>query len=65
MLILPDHPTPICIRTHSSEPVPYVLYDSVKAQNAEVHDWNYNEREAAASGNYVAEGHKIINKLFS
>ena len=28
MLILPDHPTPICIRTHSSEPVPYVLYDS-------------------------------------
>ena len=61
MLILPDHPTPICIRTHSSEPVPYVLYDStVKQEN----DWNYNEKEAQASGNYVAEGHTVIDKLF-
>ncbi len=64
MLILPDHPTPICIRTHSSEPVPYVLYDSVQAQNTEVRDWNYNEKDAEASGNYVAEGHTIIDKLF-
>lgn len=61
MLILPDHPTPICIRTHSSEPVPYVLYDSTKEYKA---DWNYNEKEAEASGNYVAEGHTIIDKLF-
>lgn len=64
MLILPDHPTPICIRTHSSEPVPYVLYDSVEAQKAEMHDWNYNEKEAETSGNYVAEGHTIIERLF-
>lgn len=61
MLILPDHPTPICIRTHSSEPVPYVLYDSAKECN---NTWNYNEKEAEASGNYVAEGHTIIDKLF-
>ena len=62
MLILPDHPTPICIRTHSSEAVPYVLYDSTKeVDNA----WNYSESEAEASGNYIAEGHKIIEKLFS
>ncbi len=64
MLILPDHPTPICIRTHSSDPVPYVLYDSVTAAgNAKEHDWNYNEREAKESGNFVAEGHTIIDKL--
>lgn len=61
MLILPDHPTPICIRTHSSEPVPYVLYDSTNEQQ---NTWNYNEKEAEASGNYVAEGHTIIDKLF-
>ena len=61
ILILPDHPTPICIRTHSSEPVPYVLYDSTKECD---NTWNYNEREAEASGNYVAEGHTIIDKLF-
>lgn len=61
MLILPDHPTPICIRTHSSEPVPYVLYDSTtELQNT----WCYNEKEAESSGNYVAEGHTIIDKLF-
>ena len=28
LLILPDHPTPLAIRTHSSEPVPYLLYRS-------------------------------------
>ena len=64
MLILPDHPTPICIRTHSSEPVPYVLYDSAEAKQMEAHDWKYNEKEAKNSGNYVAEGHTIIDKLF-
>lgn len=61
MLILPDHPTPICIRTHSSEPVPYVLYDSTSEQQ---NTWCYNEKEAESSGNYVAEGHTIIDKLF-
>lgn len=61
MLILPDHPTPICIRTHSSEPVPYVLYDSTDEQN---NTWNYNEKEAEVSGIYVAEGHTIIDRLF-
>ncbi len=30
LLIMPDHPTPICIRTHSSNPVPFMLYDSRK-----------------------------------
>ncbi|MGN1156140.1 MAG: cofactor-independent phosphoglycerate mutase [Agathobacter sp.] len=61
MLILPDHPTPICIRTHSSEPVPYVLYDSrVEKANAAM---GYNEKEAEKAGVYVAEGHTIIEKL--
>ena len=61
MLILPDHPTPICIRTHSSDSVPYLLYDSTDTQE---HSWKYNEREAERSGNYVAEGHEIIDYLF-
>lgn len=61
MLVLPDHPTPIRLRTHTANPVPYLLYDSTKR---ETHDWNYNEREGKASGNYVAQGHEIIDKLF-
>ena len=61
MLVLPDHPTPICMRTHSSDSVPYLLYDSTDLQQ---HDWKYNEAEGEASGNYVACGHEIIDYLF-
>lgn len=62
MLVLPDHPTPICVRTHTSDPVPYMLYDSTNLQS---HSWNYNEKEAKESGNYIAQGHTIIDYLFS
>ena len=58
MLILPDHPTPICIRTHSADPVPYMLYDSRKQK---IEHWNYNEREAKASGKYIADGHSMMS----
>lgn len=61
MLVLPDHPTPVAIRTHVADPVPYMLYDSTDKQN---HTWHYNEKDAEASGNYIAEGHTIINHLF-
>ncbi len=61
MLVLPDHPTPVSIRTHVGDPVPYMLYDSTDKLSK---TWNYNEKEAQASGNYVDEGYKIIDKLF-
>ena len=61
MLVLPDHPTPIRVRTHTSAPVPYLLYDSRKQQQ---NTWKYNEREAGESGNYIAQGHKIMDYLF-
>ena len=61
MLVLPDHPTPIRVRTHTNKEVPYMLYDSTAEQ---ANTWNYNEQEGTASGNYVAEGHTIIDKLF-
>ena len=62
LLVLPDHPTPICIRTHSAESVPYVLYDSTDVQN---NTWEYNEADAEASGNYIAKGHEMIDYLLS
>ena len=61
MLVMPDHPTPIRCRTHTSDPVPYMLYDSTKEQN---NQWKYNEADAKASGNYTEEGYTVINKLF-
>lgn len=60
MLVMPDHPTPICTRTHSSEPVPYMLYDSTAEED---HTWNYNEKEAKDSGNYLDEGYMLIREL--
>lgn len=61
MMVLPDHPTPVRIRTHVGEPVPYMLYDSTDRKNE---TWNYNEREARDGGIYIAEGHKAIDHLF-
>lgn len=61
MLVLPDHPTPICIRTHSSEPVPYLLYDSTNEVSSTL---DYSEKCAEISGIYIAEGHTIIDHLF-
>ena len=62
MMILPDHPTPICVRTHTGNPVPYMLYDSTKLQN---NTWNYNEKEAGASGNVIAHGYELMEYLFA
>ena len=53
MIILPDHPTPIRLRTHTSDAVPYLLYDSTKVQE---HSWKYNEKETIASGNKYDSG---------
>ncbi len=57
LLILPDHPTPIRCRTHTADPVPYLIYDSTRQRRAIA---RYNEREAAASGNFLAQGHKLL-----
>ena len=62
MMVLTDHPTPIRVRTHVSDPVPYLLYDSSAPQE---HTWHYNEREAAESGHKIARGCELMGYLFS
>lgn len=61
MLIMPDHPTPIRLRTHTANPVPYMLYDSTMELKKVQH---YNEKEAEMSGNVYEEGYKLIDHLF-
>lgn len=61
MLVLPDHPTPIRLRTHVGEPVPYLLYDST---NKLASNLRYNEKDAKKSGIYIENGHEIIDHLF-
>ena len=60
ILVLPDHPTPIRIRTHSSDPVPYVLYDSTRQRKAIAH---YGETEAKATGIFEPEGYKLMERF--
>jgi len=60
MVILPDHPTPISLRTHTGDNVPYLLFDTTKKEE---HDWKYNEKEAALTGKFIANGHELINYL--
>lgn len=61
LLVLPDHPTPIRVRTHTSDPIPYLLYDSEKELRR---IGAYNEREARISGILVEQGYELIQKLF-
>ncbi|MBO5353557.1 MAG: cofactor-independent phosphoglycerate mutase [Lachnospiraceae bacterium] len=60
MLITPDHPTPIEIRTHSSDPIPFLLYDNTKERRR---IGFYNEKEALESGIVVENGFEMIEKL--
>lgn len=60
LLLMPDHPTPIKLRTHTAQPVPYLLYDSTMERKAV---GTYNEKEAAMTGIVEKEGYLLINKL--
>lgn len=60
VLILPDHPTPIRIRTHSSGPVPYLLYDNRKKLGGQE---NYSEETAEQSRLIWKDGYKLIDHL--
>ena len=60
MLILPDHPTPIRVRTHTGSPVPFLLYDSTHPEKKKA---KYSEAEAAATGDFEPDGYKLIDRL--
>lgn len=62
LLLMPDHPTPICMRTHTSDPVPYMLYDSTDKKNITL---DYTEVDAEKSGIFVANGYEMMNNLLS
>ncbi len=61
MLICPDHPTPIAIKTHTSDPVPYLIYRSNDEQGSIA--TAYDEEQAKSTGIYVAEGYQLMQKL--
>jgi 2,3-bisphosphoglycerate-independent phosphoglycerate mutase len=58
VLVLPDHPTPLEIKTHVAEPVPFVLWGPGFAPNGAA---AYTEDEARATGLAVAPGHLLMS----
>lgn len=59
VLVCPDHPTPLSIRTHTSTPVPYLIYDSKNEINSGVKV--FCEKEAKETGNYIEKGFTMMN----
>jgi 2,3-bisphosphoglycerate-independent phosphoglycerate mutase len=60
VLIMPDHPTPIEVRTHTADPVPFLLWgNTVKANGAT----RFTEAEAKRTGLFIEEGYKIMGRL--
>lgn len=61
MLIMPDHPTPLAIKTHTSDPIPYILYNSEKNKNAA--PVVYTEENAKATGIITEKAYTLMNRL--
>jgi 2,3-bisphosphoglycerate-independent phosphoglycerate mutase len=60
LLVMPDHPTPIKTRTHSPEPVPFLLWgEGFKPNGAK----SFSEIEAKNTGLFIEDGYKIMDKL--
>jgi 2,3-bisphosphoglycerate-independent phosphoglycerate mutase len=60
VLIMPDHPTPVSIRTHTGEPVPFLIWGAgVDANGAS----RFTEEDAKKTGVFIEEGYKIMGRL--
>lgn len=61
MLVMPDHPTPIRCRTHTSDSIPYLLYDSTMPVQGTA---EYSEAAGRSTGKLIEQGYKLIDHLF-
>jgi 2,3-bisphosphoglycerate-independent phosphoglycerate mutase len=62
VLILPDHPTPIKLQTHTADPVPFILWGAgFTASGAQ----GFTEAEAESTGLFIEEGYNIMGRLIS
>ena len=55
LMILPDHPTPLSLRTHTKDPVPYMIYDSTN----EV-DSGCSSFDEDIEGEFIDKGHELM-----
>lgn len=60
ILICPDHPTPLALKTHTNAPVPYLIYDSRKKVDGVP---KFSEEEAEKTGRFIGVGHTLMEKF--
>jgi 2,3-bisphosphoglycerate-independent phosphoglycerate mutase len=63
VLVLPDHPTPLSVRTHTADPVPYVIYSNEDGA-ASAHGKTFDEVSAGQSGISIDKGFELIGRFF-
>ncbi len=63
LLVLPDHPTPISLKTHSAEPVPFVIFSSADPPNPSQNARFFDELSAEKSGLFVERGHELMERF--
>ena len=63
IMVLPDHPTPLAIRTHTSDLVPYLIYSSRGNKASGI--TSFNETSAARSDIFFEQGHTLIKHFFN
>lgn len=60
IMVLPDHPTPLSLRTHTRDPVPYVIYSS---DMKERFSRRFDEFAGASSGIFIEKGYKLMERF--
>lgn len=63
LLILPDHFTPLTIKTHSPEPVPFIVFSSEEKDNPIKAGRSFDEESAEKAGLLIEKGHELIEKF--
>jgi len=63
MLVMPDHPTPCALKTHTDDPVPFVVYISADEQKPRGLSRGYNERDAREHGIFIPDAHTLLERL--
>lgn len=63
ILILPDHPNPVRLKTHTADPVPYLLYHHGASGGVTPSGRDYTEVDAKASGIMIDEGYQLIERF--
>jgi 2,3-bisphosphoglycerate-independent phosphoglycerate mutase len=64
VLVLPDHPTPLSVRTHTADPVPYVIYSNEDGATS-FHGETFDEVSAGRSGILIEKGFELVERFLN